>query len=246
MNPVGVGKEDEDVQDSFFIHIPAGGAEHTIPGSCVRASDAAAGDVVSAYANLLNISADQLVLWDTDLRAEFADIRAEFSTLGFHERVLQKAKGFVVPVDFHTRDIELYRQHESTLEVLAAWRRAEKAADRFNPTRCMEVFKDAPEYEALMKLAVDGIVVDVPGDLVFPSVPEAPRRLQTKLQVAYTQHAVKLWGKRDVIILPIDELSDSDKALIWYSQTHIVPKPGGSRSGEIFPVGSLPDVGFIS
>ena len=185
--------------------------------------------VVSAYANLLNISADQLVLWDTDLRAEFADIRAEFSTLGFHERVLQKAKGFVVPVDFHTRDIELYRQHESTLEVLAAWRRAEKAADRFNPTRCMEVFKDAPEYEALMKLAVDGIVVDVPGDLVFPSVPEAPRRLQTKLQVAYTQHAVKLWGKRDVIILPIDELSDSDKALIWYSQTHIVPKPGGSR-----------------
>ena len=29
--------------------------------------------------------------------------------------------------------------------------------------------------------------------------------------------------------LPIEDLSEGDKALIWYSQTHIVPKPGGSR-----------------
>jgi hypothetical protein len=182
----------EDMQDSFFVSIPAGGAEHTIPGSCVRASDAAADVVVAAYANLLNVPADQLALWDTDLRTEFTVIRAEFSTLGFHERVLQKAKGFVAPADFRTRDAELYRQHGSTLEVFAAWRRAEKAADRFNPVRCLEVFKGAPEFESLMRLATDGIVLDVPVELVFPSIPEAPRKLQVKLQVACTQHVVKL------------------------------------------------------
>ena len=229
VSSVGVDRGTEDVEDSFTVNIPAGGAEHSIPGSCVRASNAAAGDVVAAYANFLNVSVDQLALWETDLREEFAAIRAEFSTLGFHERVLQKAAGFIAPVDFCTRDIELYRQHESTLEVLAAVRRAEKATDRFNPTRCTEVFAGAPEFDALMRLATDGIILDVPNDLVFPSIPEAPRWLQVKLQVAYTQHAVKLWGKRDVMVLPIEDLSDGDKALIWYSQTHIVPKPGGSR-----------------
>ena len=50
-----------------------------------------------------------------------------------------------------------------------------------------------------MRLATEGIVLDVPVDLVFPCIPEAPRRLQVKLQAAYTQHAVKLWGKRDVM-----------------------------------------------
>ena len=229
VTPVGIATKAEDVQDSFFIHIPAGGAEHTIPGAFVRASDAAAGDVVASYANLLNVPVGQLSLWESDLREEFAAIRAEFSTLGFHERVLEKAKGFVAPTDFRTRDVELYRQHGSTLEVLAAWRRAEKAADRFNPVRCLEVFKDAPEFDALMRLAKDGIVLDAPVELVFPSIPEAPRRLEVKLQVAYTQHVVKLWGKLDGIVLPMGDLSEGDKALIWYSQTHMVPKPGGSR-----------------
>jgi len=39
VSSVGVESRIEDVEDSFTVNIPAGGAEHSIPGSCVRASD---------------------------------------------------------------------------------------------------------------------------------------------------------------------------------------------------------------
>ena len=215
-------------EDSFFIKIP-GGLQHVIPGSCVRSISETVHEVLESYANLLNVSSSELRLQEVDLIECFTTLMDEFSTHGFHERVLADARDFVIPAEMHTRDLNAYCEYNSMLASLAAARRAERAADRFNPTRCAAIFSGAPEYDRLMSLASDGVIIDIPSELEFPSVPGPPRKLQVKLQQVYSKHVYKVWCKMDGIVLPMGNLSEVDIASIKYNDAHLTHKPGGSR-----------------
>ena len=91
-------------QDEFRIKIPGEKQEHLIPGSCVRSVELTVIDVVSAYANSLNISANQLDVLDMDLTQVFTDIRREFSVECFREEVRAEAADFVFPEEVLSRD----------------------------------------------------------------------------------------------------------------------------------------------
>ena len=156
-------------EDEFRIKIPGEKHEHIIPGSCVRSVGLTVKDVVGAYANSLNVSANQLELLDMDLTQVFADIRREFSVECFREEVLADAADFVFPEEVLSRDTDAYREAGSSLETLISRMQASKASDRYNAQKCDAVFKDDPEYDRLSSLARDGVIIDPPDDLILQS-----------------------------------------------------------------------------
>ena len=217
-------------EDEFRIKIPGEKTEHVIPGSCVRSVELTVMDIVGAYANSLNVSANDLQLLDMDLTQVFTDIRREFSVECFREEVLAEAADFVFPEEVWSRDTNAYREADSSLETLITRMQASKAHDRYNAERCDAMFKDDPEYDRLLSLARDGVIIDPPDDLILQSEPEAPRKLQRQLDLAYKKHAFKVWGKRNGVILQQDALSDEDRRRIHFNPPHITAKPpGGSR-----------------
>ena len=70
-------------QDAFVIKIPNSKEEYFIPGKFVRENSIAIREVTQSYANLLNVSADELRMVKLDLTAQFATIRLEFSEAHF-------------------------------------------------------------------------------------------------------------------------------------------------------------------
>ena len=233
---VAVGTSDKDsvtsphqhAVESFSVSIP-GGDVHFIPASYVRPAAVVVSEMVIAYANFLNIPSVELEIWECNLAPLLLELRAEFSTFGFHERVLNDAADFVFPDDMYSRDLSEYREADSSLESMAAIRRMTKADDRFNPVRCNALFSEAPEFDRLLSLARDGVIIDVPSDLVLRTIPEPPRKLERKLQPVYWKHAYKVWAKKDAIVLPISHLSSSDASSIHFNSSHLTHKPGGSR-----------------
>ena len=225
------GTDNDEVSDGirgFFVKIP-GSVTHLIPRSCVRTGKEAVLEVVEAYAQLIGASPSAVTIREHDFSVEFEAIREEFSVQGFHERVAADAADFVVPADVRTRDVEAYNGAGRSLVSLTGMVQTSRSGDRFNAERCDAVFPDDPEYDRLSSLARDGVVVDVPVDLELRNVPEAPRKLQVKLQQAYLKHAVKVWRKRDGVILPEEALSAEDRLASHYSAAHLTFKPGGSR-----------------
>jgi hypothetical protein len=217
-------------EDEFRIKIPGEKHEHLIPGSYVRSVELTVTDIVKAYANSMNVSANELSLSEMDLTQIFTDIRKEFSVECFREEVLADAAGFVIPEEMVTRDTKAYKEAGSSLEVLITRIQADKASDRYNVERCDAMFKDDPEYAKLSSLARDGVIIDPPEGLVLQSEPEAPRKLQKQLDLAYKKHAFKVWGKRNGLILQQSALSTADKEKLHYNPPHITAKPpGGSR-----------------
>jgi acyl carrier protein len=142
-------------EDEFRIKIPGEKHEHLIPGSYVRSVELTVTDIVKAYANSMNVSANELSLSEMDLTQIFTDIRKEFSVERFREEVLADAAGFVIPEEMVTRDTKAYKEAGSSLEVLITRIQADKASDRYNVERCDAMFKDDPEYancQALLEM----------------------------------------------------------------------------------------------
>jgi hypothetical protein len=68
-----------DVHDGFVSKLPKSQGEFYIPGKFVRNNAMAILDVTESYANLLNVSPEELKLVELDLSSQFAEIRIEFS-----------------------------------------------------------------------------------------------------------------------------------------------------------------------
>jgi hypothetical protein len=78
-------------------------------------------------------------------------------------------------------------------------------------------------------LATDGVIIDKPEGLILQSVPEPPRKLQQQLDLAYRQHASKVWDKSNGIIIELSALSVEDQSNIHFNPAHLTRKPGGSK-----------------
>jgi hypothetical protein len=239
--PVGSRVEETE----FVISIPGKSREHRIPASCVRLCAEAVIEASSSYANLLGISAASLQLWEFDLSAQLAAIRKEFSETEFREEVLADAADFTFPADVHVRDVVAYAEAGRSVGNLVRAMQASKRSDRFNKARCDAVFHADPEYARLTSLAVDGVIIDVPEDLVLQSVPEPPRKLQEQLDPVYRKHSTKVWARLDGIILPQDVLSIEDRAKLHFNPAHLTRKPGtpvAPGAGMVVPWDYIPAV----
>jgi len=218
-----------DVHDGFVIKLPKSKDEFYIPGKCVRNNAMALLEVTESYANLLNVSPEELKLVEMDLSAQFAEIRLEFSEVHFRQEVLASAAGFEFSEDVCSRDTLAYKQSGNSIASLVDGIQKSKAHDRFNQSRCDAIFRDDPEYERLSSLATDGVIIDKPEGLILQSVPEPPRKLQQQLDVAYRQHASKVWDKSNGVIIEQSVLSLEDQGQIHFNPAHLTRKPGGSR-----------------
>ena len=214
----------EGVLDWFRIKIPGEKHEHVISSTYVRSIIQAADEVIGVYANSLNLSMDKLQIAESDIMMVFADILREFSVESFREDVKVDAADFVVSEEILERDLDAYRAAGCSLEVLVARIQKSKAEDRFNTERCTAVFSDDPEYERLMSLARDGVIIDSPEGFILQTEPEVPRKLQRQLDLAYQKHAFKVCEKRNGVIIRQKELSQGDREKLHYNPPHITPK----------------------
>ena len=234
IDSLGIGRSDVTPspsvnEDVFVVKIPNSKDEYFIPGKYVRKNSAAINEVTVSYANLLNVSADELRVVEMDLTAQFDAIRLEFSEAHFREEVLAAAAGFQFSADVCSRDTFAYNTAGNSVAVLVDQLQKSKAHDRFNQERCDAIFRGDPEYDRLSSLATEGVIIDKPDGLILQSVPEPPRKLQQQLDLAYRQHASKVWDKSNGIILELSALSTEDKAKIHFNPAHLTRKPGGSR-----------------
>ena len=143
--------------------------------------------------------------------------------------MLASAAGFEFSDDVCSRDTLAYKQAGSSIATLVDGIQKSKAHDRFNQSRCDAIFRDHPEYERLSSLATDGVIIDKPEGLILQSVPEPPRKLQQQLDIAYRQHASKVWDKSNGVIIEQNVLSLEDQVKIHFNPAHLTRKPGGSR-----------------
>ena len=223
---VGVKGDRKCDTDRFRIAIPNNQRdEFFVPATCVRSSSEAIQEIVSSYANMLNVESTQLPIWEGELTRVLEELRQEFSVQGFQARLMSDAAGFVPPVDMRTRDHVAYVAAGSSLQSLVEARQCERSGDRFNVERCTAVFQGDPEYDTLLTMARTGVYIDTPPDLVLQSVPERPRRWQNDMPDVFNQHVAKAWTKGDVVVLPIDELSATDVDRLHYNPAHLTGKP---------------------
>ena len=105
-------------EDSFVITIPGSKEEYFIQNRYVRPTSTAILEVTQSYANLLNVSADELKWVEMDLSAQFGAIRLEFSEAHFREEVLTSAAGFEFSTDVVSRDTLAYKAAGSSVATL--------------------------------------------------------------------------------------------------------------------------------
>jgi hypothetical protein len=165
-------------QDVFVIKIPNSKEEYFIPGKYVRSSSTAISEVTKSYANLLNVSDDELRVVEMDLTTQFAAIRLEFSEAHFREEVLASATGFEFSADVCSRDTLAYKTAGNSVAVLVDNIQRSNAHDRFYQERCDAIFRDDPEYDRLSSLATEGVIIDKPEELILQSFPGPPHKLQ--------------------------------------------------------------------
>jgi hypothetical protein len=74
-----------------------------------------------------------------------------------------------------------------------------------------------------MQIAGDGAVVDVASSCVPTLNPEPLRRLHSSMLQTFQKHAFRLWGKRQVFLLPRNSVTHE---VLYFSSLHWTPKPG--------------------
>jgi hypothetical protein len=121
-----------DVHDGFVIKLPKSKDEFYTPGKVVRTNARVLLEVTESYANLLNVSPEELKLVEMDLSAQFAEIRLEFSEVHFRQEVLASAAGFESSDDGCSRDTLAYRQAGSSIATFVDGIQKSKAHVRFN------------------------------------------------------------------------------------------------------------------
>ena len=129
-----------------------------------------------------------------------------------------------MPPEVLHRDIDKYREQNSSLVDMLRSSVAEHKPERFNRERCDIAFADDVEYDRLIKLATSGVVIDTPANLVRGLPQDPPRRLTKRLQTVYSKASYEVWRKGQGVILPRDQLSSRDQSLLKDNHPHFQPK----------------------
>ena len=112
-----------------------------------------------------------------------------------HEIAAQEtSKDFAWPAETLTRDITDLKACGSIKELIRQ-RQGSARVSRINGTRVKTLFKDDPQFEKLLQLAEEGVVIDLPEDFVRLTQPPPMHQLQRKLVNAFRMHALKRWKK---------------------------------------------------
>ena len=120
---------------------------HVLSADLVRSSMEVSWEVVTAYASLLSVPVESLVLHNANMGQQFAAIRDQFSLARFQADARRDAEGFVSPGEVCSRVLAAYAAAGFSLEVLVRQMQVGASRDRFNESRCAAVFQGDPEYD---------------------------------------------------------------------------------------------------
>jgi hypothetical protein len=95
--------------------------------------------------------------------------------------------------------------------------------DRFNLSRCFRMFGGDPEFDTLMRIAAEGVTIDVGTNFSPNSIPDAPRQLESKLRGTVALHVLRLQREGAVLLV---RPAVSALGVPHYSNLHWTPKPG--------------------
>jgi hypothetical protein len=167
--------------------------------------------------HLRNVNIDSLKEHLTSLASQF--MREP------HEIAAQEiSKDFAWPVDTLTRDISDLKACGSIKELIRQRQRSARES-RINGERVRALFKDDPQFDKLLQLAEEGVIIDPPEDFVRLTQPPPMRPLQRKLVNAFRMHALKRWYKGKILILPYADLDYDTISLLHFNNVHWTTKP---------------------
>lgn len=140
-----------------------------------------------------------------------------------HQRIAQEfGKNVTWPAEIFTHDATDLSASGS-LENLIKFRQEAAKADRFNEVRCKKVFSSDPEFERLLRIAREGVDVDVSPTFTRLSSPPQRRRIHSNMPGVFIYHAVNLWREGKALLLPTPSLHSEN---VHFNAVHWTAKPG--------------------
>ena len=182
----------EVVLGSFTVNMQR--QSFVLPG-CVELALASAIEQAMVYLPFFGVNEGLLLPSLQDLSAFFTQCKSEFVSIGAEMRACAAAKAFGgIPSDVLNDNITLLNDSfDGSLPDLVQHIQTSMQQDRFNETRCRDVFSRDPEFDTLLHLANKGASVPIEEDFVVQSSPEPLRKLHVRLGECIPQHAFKLW-----------------------------------------------------
>ena len=173
----------------------------------------------------------------TKLKSHLSSIAERFMR-DYHVSVAKESsKDFVWPEEVWTKDLHDL-QRLGSIQSLIEHRQSAFRHDRINGGRILQLFGQDPEYEKLVDLAENGVIIDLPDGFVPSTEPPPMGRLHNDLVNTFRAQAYKKWCKGKTIILPLHAVDPVLRATQNFCRVHWTPKPAtedspGNKLGRI-------------
>ena len=148
----------------------------------------------------------------------------------FHEnQAVEASKDFTWPPDVKTKNLEELRASNSLIDLIRNTQQ-QKKTEGFNPQKVFHALNTDQEFDKVMSLATNGIIIDTPDDFIPQRRPEKMRPLHRKLINVMRMQALKKWNSKKVLIFPLTVLDEGYFDGIHFSPLHWTPKPTTTTS----------------
>jgi hypothetical protein len=144
----------------------------------------------------------------------------------FHEKeAVNASREFCWPPEVFERDANNLSRMGS-LSAIIEEAQARQLSFGFNESRVSTSLSEDPNYNILLGIAKDGLVVDTPPGFIRRTSPPGLRPLHRKLINCHRMHALKWWRKGKCLLIPFSRIPPSERSKIHINDTHWTPKPG--------------------
>jgi hypothetical protein len=146
-------------------------------------------------------------------------VHRKYNADAIEQKAEADAADFEWPPGIFDGDAEAIAREGSLLGAIRAKREA-NLPHRFNPDRVRALYQGDPEYDTLLDIAVNGVRIDLPPDVVLDRVPPKLRAKQLRMPKTVMKHAFKLWKKGRGMLLREEDIPESERHLVAFHSSH--------------------------
>lgn len=211
---------------------------YVLPG-CVEAALASANAQAEVYLPFFGATQGLTLPSVQDLWVFFSRCKSEFVSGGAEARACEAAKAFDgIPSNVLDDNISLLNDSfDGSLPDLVQHIQTSMQEDRFNESRCRDVFSSDPEFDTLLQIAKQGASVPIEEEFVVQSSPEPLRKLHLRLGACIPQHAFKLWNSGKALLFRIADLPC--QLILHFNNSHWTPKPDSVYGRYLFDCANI-------
>jgi hypothetical protein len=146
-------------------------------------------------------------------------LHLKYNADAIEQKAEADAADFEWPPGIFDGDAAAIAREGSLLGAIKAKREA-NLPHRFNAERVRALYQGDPEYDTLMDIAVNGVRIDLPPDVVLDRVPPKLRAKQLRMPKTVMKHAFKLWKKGRGMLLREEDIPEAERHLVAFHSSH--------------------------